>query len=334
MTFMSQPLLQVAVLGGGPDAEREVSLNSSAAVAAALSESPRHKVARTVIDRLDQAALAAIPGDVVFPVLHGGFGEGGPLQDLLEFDGRPYVGCRPHAARTCMDKFATKLAGAGIGIATQPASVYNPRDPGCPIEFPVVLKPIHEGSSVGVHFARDRTEFTAAAAAVREDMNRFPARVYMIERAVDGGRELTIGVLDGAPLPIIEITPKVAFYDYEAKYNRDDTRYTVGPELPSGLASRLSDAAVRLAAAVGVRHLCRVDFLLDRSGQPWLLEINTMPGFTSHSLVPMAAASTGVNMTVLCTKLVDMALRDHPSTSGRTGGRAPGGNPPNNVRHP
>jgi D-alanine-D-alanine ligase len=300
--------ITINVLGGGPDAEREVSLNSSAAVAKALAANPKHQVTRTVIDRISIEELRAMPGDVFFPVLHGGFGEGGPLQDLLEADGRPYVGCRPLAARTCMDKLATKLVAATHGVATKPAAVFNPRDAGCPLPYPVVMKPIHEGSSVGVRFARDAKEYGAAAAGTQDDMRQHPARSYMIEHAVPTARELTVGMLDGQPLPIIEIRPKVEFYDYDAKYNRNDTQYTVDPVLPEGLARYLAEAAARLYAALEVRHLCRIDFLVDAEQRPWLLEVNTMPGFTDHSLVPKAAAKIGFNMTTLTTRLIELAI--------------------------
>jgi len=300
----------VLVLGGGPDAEREVSLVSSKAVARALREDG-HEVHYRAINRPTLTQLRAMKGEVVFPVLHGGWGEGGPLQDALERLGRPYVGCTPKAARLAMDKMGTKLAAASMGVATNPACVLNLRDPACPLDLPVVVKPIQEGSSVGVHVCRTPKEWERAFREVAHDVRRHPHRVYMVERAVLGGRELTVGVLDGRALPIIEIRPKVEFYDYEAKYHRDDTAYLVQPRLRRGLAELLSTRAVALARRMGVRHLCRVDFLLDREGEAWLLEVNTMPGFTDHSLVPMAAAHLGISMPRLCGRLVRMALRDH-----------------------
>jgi D-alanine-D-alanine ligase len=300
----------VLVLGGGPDAEREVSLVSSRAVALALREEG-HEVNYRAIRRATLTQLRAMQGEVVFPVLHGGWGEGGPLQDALERLGRPYVGCKPNAARLAMDKMGTKLAAASIGVATNPACVLNLRDPACPLDLPVVVKPVHEGSSVGVHICRTRDDWEKALRAVSRDVRRHPQRVYMVERAVLGGRELTVGVLDGEALPIIEIRPNVEFYDYEAKYNRDDTKYHVDPRLRRNLAETLSTHSVALARTMGVRHLCRVDFLLDRRGEAWLLEVNTMPGFTGHSLVPMAAAHIGIPMPRLCGQLVRMALRDH-----------------------
>jgi D-alanine-D-alanine ligase len=304
----------VLVLGGGPDAEREVSLVSSRAVAEALRTRGTYRVHLEVIDRLDAAGLARLPGEIIFPVLHGGWGEGGPLQELLERDGRAFVGCGSRAARLAMDKIATKLAAARLGIPTPPAAVLNPGDSGRGVALPVVVKPVHEGSSVGVYICREEQDWSRAIAGVRADVASHPTRVYMIEGAVLGGRELTVGVLDGKALPIVEIRPAVEFYDYQAKYNRDDTAYTVSPELPRGVAAQIADPAQRLAQELGVRHLCRVDFLLDPGGGPWLLEVNTLPGFTGHSLFPMAAADRrdgpGLDMPALTEHLVNLARRD------------------------
>lgn len=301
---------RVLILGGGPDAEREVSLESSRCVHEALSGRKRFEVRREVIGRLTGAELAALPGDVVFPVLHGPFGEGGGVQDLLELDGRPYVGSRPAAARLAMDKMGTKLAGLRAGVPTCEACVFNGSDAACPVPLPVVVKPVHEGSSVGVHICRDRTAWDAARETVMADMEDHPWRAYMVERAVLGGRELTVGLLDGEALAPVEIKPAAEFYDYEAKYHRDDTRYEVDPPLAPGVGARLREFAVRIGGVVGVRHMARVDFLLDAGGELWMLEINTIPGFTTHSLLPMGAAHAGIEFPSLCERLVEMALRD------------------------
>lgn len=304
------PKPSVLVLGGGPDAEREVSLVSSRAVADALFRAG-HAVHYHVIDKPTLDQLAAFPGEVVFPVLHGGWGEGGPLQDLLAQLGRPFVGSKAPAARLAMDKLGTKLAAARAGIPTADALALNLRDHACPIAgFPVVAKPIHEGSSVGVHICRSPEDWSKAHAAILRDVSQHPHRVYMVERAVLPSTELTVGILDGSPLDPIEIRPAVEFYDYQAKYTRDDTRYLVDPDLPPGVKTRVQGYARTLASALGVRHLARIDFLMEPSGALWLLEANTMPGFTDHSLLPMAAAHRGLPMPELCTSLVSMAVRD------------------------
>lgn len=308
---------RVLVLGGGPDAEREVSLISSQGVADALAESGRFAVQRVVIDHVSIDDLADMPGDVVFPVLHGGWGEGGPLQDLLEADGRPFVGSMARAARTAMDKLATKLHAEAIGIPTPEVFVLDRRDPACPLPLPVAIKPVHDGSTIGLHLCRTEQDWARARQAIDAETFMGDAstagRTYMIEPLVGGGkaRELTVGVLDDDALPVIEIRPAEGLYDYEAKYTREDTAYLIDPTLPAGVRERIQDQTLRLAQRLGIRHVARSDFLLDEDGTAWLLEINTMPGFTGHSLVPMAAAHAGLGMPELCTRLVNLAIRDH-----------------------
>jgi D-alanine-D-alanine ligase len=306
------PLPHILVLGGGPDSEREVSLRSSAGVARALSAQGHH-VTYQVIDSLTGAQLGALPGDLIFPVLHGGWGEGGPLQELLAHDGRPYVGCTAHAARLAMDKVATKLLAAQLGIPTAPCAVLNPSDTGTlpPLPAPAVIKPIHEGSSVGLHVCNTAEKLTTAAAAARVDQRTNPHRIYMIEAMIVGARELTVPVLDGQALPVIEITPAEGVYDYQAKYTRKDTIYTVGPTLPGTTARTIQVQAQNLFNALGARHLARIDFMLGGDGVAYLLEANTMPGFTDTSLVPKSAASVGISYAALCEVLVGFALRDH-----------------------
>lgn len=305
----ASPLPSVLVLAGGPDAEHGVSLESAAGVAAALRGAGA-EVHQVVIERPTLDELAVLPGEVVFPALHGSYGEGGPLQDLLEALGRPFVGSGARAARTAMDKLATKLLAAGLGIATTPAHVFNVGDTTCPLDLPVVVKPVHDGSSVGLHMCPDLESWAFAHAAVSHDIAERPGRAYMIEPMVRG-RELTVGVVEGSAglvaLPLIEIVPREGVYDYAAKYDRDDTRYVVDPDLPGSVTDRCRRAAISLAGAIGVRDLCRVDFLLDRADEPWMLEVNTMPGFTSHSLLPMAAAASGLEMPALCAHLVRAA---------------------------
>lgn len=292
----------VLVLGGGPDAEREVSLASASAVASAL-RTAGFAVHEETIDRPDAAALAAMPGDVVAPILHGRFGEGGPLQDLLAGGGRPYVGAGPAAARLAMDKVASKAIAASLGLAVSPTAVLDPHDPVCPLPLPVVVKPVREGSTVGLFVCRALSEWDAAhRVAVRT------GAPTMIE-PYHPGRELTVGVVGGRALPVIEIVPAAGLYDYAAKYERDDTAYIVAPSVPD--AGALGGAALRLAEAIGAAELARVDFILDADGTPWVLEINTMPGFTDHSLLPMAARAAGAEMPDLWAHLVERAVARH-----------------------
>lgn len=292
--------LRVVVLMGGPDAEHEVSLWSGGQVAKALRSLDRFEVLEVVVDRPTAAELLAIDAAVAFPVLHGPYGEGGPLQETLEAAGIAYVGSGPEASRIGMDKLAAKAAVAAAGVPTPRAERLVPGVP-IALEGEIVVKPTDDGSSVGVRLCRNPSE---AEAARRELQPRHPR--LMAEQMIRG-REVTVGLVDGHPLPIIEVIPASGFYGYEEKYLRDDTRYILEPELPDGVAEACRRHAAAAWTAIGCRDLARIDFLVDRRG-PWFLEINTMPGMTDHSLVPMAAARAGLSMAALCEGLVDAAL--------------------------
>jgi D-alanine-D-alanine ligase len=314
------PSHSILVLGGGPDSEREVSLKSAHFITLALRECGRFSaVHNQTIDKLTLPELKRLPGDAIFPALHGGWGEGGPLQDLLEADGRPFVGCKARAARHAMDKIATKFAAVKLGIPTPETRILDLRDAACPLPLPVIIKPVHEGSTVGLFICKEPKDWAWAHAMIAEQRAGSTGdRVYMIESCVGHptrpkARELTVGLLDGQPLPVIEITPADGLYDYEAKYNRNDTTYTVAPKLPGRITETIQRQTADLATAMGIRHLARADFMLDgddAAATAWFLEINTLPGFTDHSLVPMAARHIGLEMPALCSKLVKMALRD------------------------
>ena len=298
----------VLVLMGGPDAEHDVSIMSGGEVAQALRDSGHFEVVERVIDRAMVEDLRWCSADVVFPVLHGPWGEGGPLQEILDQLELPYVGSAPQAASLAMDKLATKRLLADVGIPTPLAARLEATDV-CPLDPPLVLKPIDDGSSVDVAICLDDDAVDKARA-------RLHARrcALMAERYI-AGREITVGIVGNEALPLLEITPgepaepddTVAFYDYAAKYLRQDTRYAVNPDLPGDVAERCARYAMLAFQKLRCRDVARVDFMLDSRG-PWFLEINTMPGFTAHSLVPMAAAHTGLDMAGLCTTLVNAAL--------------------------
>lgn len=310
----------VLVLAGGPDAEHEVSVNSATAIVNGLREAGTHDVHHHVIAKYEAEefarSLASLPGDVIFPALHGLWGEGGPVQDLLEADGRPYVGSGPAAARLAMDKVTSKLLAAQLGIPTAACAMLGPVPDRCPLPLPVVMKPTHEGSSVGLYLCYTDQDWVAARDLAMAD-SRATGRAYLIERLV-GGIELTVPLLGSEggsgpirALPVIQITPAAGTYDYAAKYTRGDTVYTVEPDLADGMTARLQRDAVALAERLGVRHLARVDFMLPDDGEwagvPQLLEANTMPGFTSTSLLPKAAAHTGMSFAALCDHLAHLA---------------------------
>ena len=303
MQFLSnQPApagTRVLVLKGGPDAEREVSIRSGTMVASALRRAGMD-VHEATIDRATPEEIRSLRGDVVFPVLHGAWGEGGALQEILDADGRPYVGSGPSAARLAMDKVATKRAVAAIGVPTPASQELRPG-----VEFtlacPVVLKPADDGSSVDLRICRSPQDVMRARLELEPRRDRILAEEYVV------GRELTVGLVDGECLPIIEIRPNDGTYDYEAKYNRDDTQYLLDPALPGGIAEAVRAFSRAAWHAAGCRDVARADFMLDERG-PWFLEINTMPGFTDHSLLPKAAAHAGIPMERLVALLAGRAL--------------------------
>ena len=294
----------VAVLAGGPDAEREISIISGSEIARALREHGAFEVSYHEIGRITLDELGAIPGDVVFPALHGPWGEGGPLQSLLEAAGRTFVGSGSVAAARAMNKLETKEIARGLGIPTPDARLVTRREDAHALSGPVVLKPIDDGSSVGVFICHDADAIDRAW----QELSQRGGQV-MVEQFI-AGRELTVGVVGSDISSVIEIIPAVEFYDYEAKYERDDTRYTLDPDLPAALTRAMRDASQRLFEALGCRDLARIDYRLDDRGptlQWGLLEVNTMPGFTSHSLVPMGELAGGVSLSELCARLVRLA---------------------------
>ncbi len=296
--------IRVLVLMGGPDAEREVSLQSGREIASALRRNDQFEVFDEVIDRPQCGELGGLIDEcraqVVFPILHGPWGEGGPLQELLEEIGITYVGSRPRPSKLAMDKLAAKAIFTDANIPTPPSQLLSPHDV-CDLNPPLVFKPVDDGSSIDLRICRTSRQVEAARRELHPRRPRLMAEEYI------QGRELTVSILCGEALPVIEIIPAVEFYDYDAKYVRDDTRYVVNPDLPEGVAQRCQSHALLAFLRLGCRDLARVDFMLDDRG-PWLLEINTAPGFTTHSLLPMAAADTGRDMASTCALLVETAL--------------------------
>jgi D-alanine-D-alanine ligase len=249
--------------------------------------------------------------------LHGHWGEGGPLQELLEQLCLPYVGSQPRAARLAMDKMQSKALMGQEGVPTPAAQELQP-DRVCTIKPPLVIKPVDDGSSVDLRICRSEAEVASAREILHPRRNRLMAEAYI------EGRELTVGIVLDQPLPLIEIIPAVQFYDYEAKYTRDDTQYVIGPELPPGISDRCVSMAMAAYRTLGCRDVARVDIMFD-GVKPWFLEINTMPGFTTHSLVPMAARKRGANATrgwempELCSHLAHAALaRIHAQAQARS----------------
>ena len=298
------------MLYGGIGAEREVSLQSGTCVADALREADFDVVEFDIRpDRLDILADATV--DVFFPVLHGEFGEDGQLQQILESAAAGslvYTGSGPQASRLAFDKLAAKKLFARAGVATPACIIFDPAADAAEFERKLdgfadkyVVKPVRQGSSVGISIVSEPGQAIDAA--------RKTAREYrdcFIEKFV-AGRELTVGILCGRALPIIEIRPKSAFYDYHAKYVDDRTEFVFGTT-DAATTAKVQAAAMRCFDVLGCRDFARVDFILADDGTPYALEVNTIPGFTSHSLLPKAAMQAGFSISHACAMIVRSAL--------------------------
>ena len=302
--------MRVTVLCGGPSAEREVSLRSGASVAIAL-EAAGHEVYVSDIAPDDLAGLD-VPADVIFPVLHGDFGESGELQEILEARGLAFVGSGSRASRLGIDKIAAKEVWLKHGLST-PAFKICTAVPPNPVELglPVVAKAIASGSSIDVYLCKTEADVQGAAAKLLAKHDRF-----MLE-AFAAGTELTIGLLDDAPLPPIRIAAKDGFYDFHEKYETGTAAHKFDTGLPEAVLKAAADLAVASSQTLGCRDLARVDLIV-QDGRPTLLEINTLPGFTDVSLLPDAARRAGIAFPDLVDRLVNMAARRSTVTATAT----------------
>ncbi|QOV89006.1 D-alanine--D-alanine ligase family protein [Humisphaera borealis] len=297
--------MKVTVLLGGPSAEREVSLVSGAAVAKALREMG-HDVFESDISPTNLAGLDH-PADVIFPVLHGEFGESGELQEILEARGLPFVGSGSKASRLGMNKVTTKKAWEAAGLPTPPYFTLRKGDkiPGIP--GTCVVKAIGSGSSIDVYVCKAPAE---AEAQATEAIGKVLAKheLCLVEKFITGP-ELTVGLLEEKPLAPIRIIPKVEFFDYEAKYKRNDTEHRFDTGLPPEVIEKCRSLAEKANAVVGAKDLARIDIMLDEADgfAPYLLEINTLPGFTPKSLLPEAAAHAGIAFGPLVDRLAARA---------------------------
>jgi len=296
--------MRVTVLYGGPSAEREVSLVSGKAVIDGL-RSMGHEVFASDVSPTDLSGLEH-PADVIFPVLHGQFGESGELQEILEQRGLPFVGSGSKASRLGMDKVATKKAWEAAGLPTPPYRVVTTADRPFPqVPYSCVVKAIDSGSSIDVFVCKAAAELPAQAQEAMESVVKKHGRA-LVEKFISGP-ELTVGLLEEQPLAPIRIVPKRGFFDYEAKYKAADTEHRFDTGLPPAVVERCRELARKANAVVGARDLARIDIMLDEEHNPYLLEINTLPGFTPKSLLPEAAKHAGIEFGLLVDRLVRRA---------------------------
>lgn len=298
---------RVAVLMGGAAAEREVSLKSGRAVLEALLEKGVDAVGLDVGQRLVQPLLDAQPPyDRVFNIIHGRGGEDGVLQGALETLGIPYTGSGVLASALSMDKLRTKLCWLGAGLPT-PRWMRLTGEEDLPVcaetlGFPVIIKPAQEGSSIGMSRAENPQELKDAwQAASLYNCDVFAESWVM-------GKEYTAAILDGRPLPLIRLETPHTFYDFDAKYRAETTQYHCPCGLASAVERRLQDLAVEACGVVGVSGWARVDLMVDAAGLPWLIEVNTVPGMTDHSLVPMAARQAGIGFADLVWRILETSF--------------------------
>jgi D-alanine-D-alanine ligase len=284
------------VLKGGPSAEREVSLRSGAAAAEALREAG-YQVTEVTVDGPD--FLLPDGTELAFLALHGTFGEDGQVQDILNARGIPFTGAGAEVSRITIDKEKTKEKLRAAGVPTPQGQLVRGVEE-ITVPFPVFIKPNSQGSSVGSRAARTREE---AAAAIADALKYDSAA--LVEQLING-RELTVGVLGGDVLPIIEIRPLDGFYDYTNKYTKGRTEYFCPAQLPEEIAATIRKHALAAHRAVGDAVYSRIDFLLENDA-PYCLEINTIPGMTATSLLPKAAAAVGISFPQLCRRIVELS---------------------------
>ena len=303
---------KVAVLMGGTSNERAVSLVSGTNVADALASLHEFEVVPVV---LDADNLDALPADVhaCYIALHGGWGENGGVQAALDARGIPYTGPGARASRLAMDKIETKKVLDAAGIPNAPWCVVGDADAACaeadlPLPLPVVVKAPRDGSSVGAYVVKSFDQWADAVRnAVRIDREKFGGAGEALVEAFIPGREMTAGVLGHEALPVIEICAPGGWYGYEEKYNSDATRY---PFPTDDFLPEMQRLALAAFDATGCRGVTRVDFRITPEGRMFVLELNTSPGMTGHSLVPKAAAKHGIPFPGLCRRVLEAALHD------------------------
>lgn len=296
---------KVAVLLGGKSGEREVSLKSGNAVLTALQ---RQGVDAHAFDPAERSLSELSGFDRVFISLHGRFGEDGTMQGLLDLMGIPYTGSGVMASAVGMDKWRTKLLWRASGVVTPDFEMLDANTDFVQVAnqlgLPLFVKPANEGSSIGITKVKTADTLPEAYALAAK------ADPLVIAEKFVGGGEYTVGILDGVALPIIRIVPKNEYYDFEAKYLRNDTEYHCPSGLDATKEAQIQQEALVAFKVLGCKGWGRVDFLMDEAGKHYFLEVNTSPGMTDHSLVPMAAKVAGMDFDALVLRILSMTLKD------------------------
>jgi D-alanine-D-alanine ligase len=288
---------KIAVLKGGPSAEREVSLRSGTAAAEAL-RTGGFDVTEVTVEGSDFVLPDGT--ELAFLALHGTFGEDGQVQDILTARGIPFTGANAEVSRIAFDKEKTKEKFRAAGVPTPEGQLVGSIDE-VTLSLPLFVKPNEQGSSVGTHPATTREELAAALA----DALKFGPRA-LVERFILG-RELTVGVLGDETLPIVEIRPLDGFYDYTNKYTKGRTEYFCPAPLPDDVTRAIRQHALAAHRSLGRTVYSRIDFLLEKDMNAYCLEVNTLPGMTVTSLLPKAAAAVGLSFPQLCQKIVELS---------------------------
>jgi D-alanine-D-alanine ligase len=300
--------MRVAVLLGGDSAEREISLQSGSAVAEATSGQGHTVVsidpAETDLGTADWSGI-----EIAFLALHGTFGEDGGVQEILERIGIPFTGSNSAASRLAFSKAAAKERFAEHAVPTPDAFPFSHSDSlgeiktrATELGLPVVVKPDAQGSSIGVTIVREVLQLDEAVQQCLAVSD-----TGLIEKMVEGS-EWTIGVIDDDPLPLIHIRTDRGFFDFTAKYEDDGTGYDFDSEIDDATRSRIESAGLAACRALGTSGIARADVMLDAEGNPWVLEVNTIPGMTDHSLVPKAAERIGLSLGELCDIVISRTL--------------------------
>jgi len=297
--------IKVGVLMGGVSSERDISLISGHEAALALKRKGID-VCEIDITTRDKESIKVLLGshsiDVAFIALHGEFGEDGQIQAILDDLNIPYTGSDPYSSRLAMDKIASKFKFLSINIPTPGFFVLEKNEFDETIKLPKVIKPYYSGSSLGISIVKDKDELKAGIKNALDVNDRILVEDYI------EGRELTVGILGEQALGVVEIVPKRQYYDFRAKYEDDQTSFKAPADLEDFIREKVISTALSAHRVLGCRHFSRVDIRLSRDGTPFVLEVNSIPGLTKHSLLPLSAKVKGIAFDGLIIKMVQLAI--------------------------